>query len=564
MSVPNYPPVFYAASDAPAMGGRPRGNSAISSLLGRAGQALGAVGAPSSAAADAGMASPTTSSSLSNQSPGRSHPLSPTVPTSSFGHPHQHQSHHHYGPVSPPATASTTDNFLQLPPVSGTGTGTGTGTGAGTGLGIGHSNSSQRAVSAVVSSGYPSTYYQSQHSPARSSAPSSHAHPIQPTNYRAVSYAAPGPPSPTRGSHQPNHRALAPPDVLVPGLARQTANADTGIGTGSVPNPGAASTLAPRPMFDLPSIPTSNDDFASIPYLNSNASSTPAATSDPKDTMSQQQQPPPQYSAPQRRTTGYGDDQQQQQHHIQGPSQYQQHGHMPPRDYSSPSTGPHIKLEQAPNNPSSYQNTPAVPSVLQPGGSLARPSAVGANTAPTMQGSLPQQQDYQAPARPSLNLSHSYSRSSPAAAYDGSNPGFSPYTPTTPGAAGPSSSQFMSPTDRSYNAPGSQRNISHTPLGLADIRPRADSSLSDGMPSGLDFGTQNAPPGTSNYMSPWTTYAFDWCKWAPQGNGAGKVAIGSYLEDGHNFVSFCSREGLWRVCWKQSMGLITSILDSNP
>jgi WD repeat-containing protein 68 len=38
-------------------------------------------------------------------------------------------------------------------------------------------------------------------------------------------------------------------------------------------------------------------------------------------------------------------------------------------------------------------------------------------------------------------------------------------------------------------------------------------------------------------MAPWALYAFDWCKWAPQGNSAGKLAIGSYLEDGHNYVS---------------------------
>lgn len=258
--------------------------------------------------------------------------------------------------------------------------------------------------------------------------------------------------------------------------------------------------------------------------------------------MSQQPQQQQQYAASNRRTGGY-----EEQHHMSGPghSQYQ-HGQLSPREYSTPSAGPQIKLDQTPSNPPSYQGTPAVPSVLQPGGPIGR--GVGANTAPTlptMQGSMPpppsqqqQQQDYQTPSKPSLNLSHSYSRSSPATGgYDGPNPNYSPYTPTTPGGSVAASSQFMSPTDRGYNAPGSQRNMSHTPLGLADIRPRADSTLSDGLPSGVDFSMQNTPPGTSNYMAPWATYAFDWCKWAPQGNGAGKVAIGSYLEDGHNFVS---------------------------
>jgi DDB1- and CUL4-associated factor 7 len=209
-----------------------------------------------------------------------------------------------------------------------------------------------------------------------------------------------------------------------------------------------------------------------------------------------------------------------------------------PREYSSASN-PHIKLEQASPNaqPPQYQNTSSVPNVLQPGGMANRPPAISASTAP----SLPtmQLQDYQTPSKPpTLNLSHNYSRSSPAANYDGSS-SYLPYTPTTPGG-----SQFMSPSDHKYNAPGSQRNISNTPLGLADIRPRADSSMSDGIPGTLAYEIANAQPGTSNYLAPWPLYAFDWCRWAPQGNSSGKLAVGSYLEDGHNFV--CSGNPLSR------------------
>jgi WD repeat-containing protein 68 len=46
----------------------------------------------------------------------------------------------------------------------------------------------------------------------------------------------------------------------------------------------------------------------------------------------------------------------------------------------------------------------------------------------------------------------------------------------------------------------------------------------------------NAVPTNSNYLAPWAIYAFDWCKWPAQNHDAGKVAVGSYLEDGHNFV----------------------------
>lgn len=209
-------------------------------------------------------------------------------------------------------------------------------------------------------------------------------------------------------------------------------------------------------------------------------------------------------------------------------------GQLSPRDYSS-GGNPHIKLEQSPNPPQiqSYQSAGAVPNVLQPGGMGGRPAAISSNTSSSLS-SMQQGSDYQTPSKSnSMNL-HGYSRSSPAAPYEGGS-SYLPYAPTTPG--GSSQAQYMSPTDAKYGQSSSQRNISNTPLGLADIRPRADSNLSDGLPGTPAYELANAQPRTSNYMAPWASYAFDWCKWAPQGNGAGKVAIGSYLEDGHNFVS---------------------------
>jgi WD repeat-containing protein 68 len=44
-------------------------------------------------------------------------------------------------------------------------------------------------------------------------------------------------------------------------------------------------------------------------------------------------------------------------------------------------------------------------------------------------------------------------------------------------------------------------------------------------------------PTNSNYLAPWAVFAFDWCKYpVPHGNSAGKMAVGSYLEDPHNYV----------------------------
>ncbi|GAB1317358.1 hypothetical protein MFIFM68171_07568 [Madurella fahalii] len=243
---------------------------------------------------------------------------------------------------------------------------------------------------------------------------------------------------------------------------------------------------------------------------------------------------PPQYQPP-RRTGTYSSH--PDELHTSSSAMAHQGQQMSPRDYSAAGP-PHIKLDQASPNLSqmpNYQPTGSVPNVLQPGGLTARPSAMQSNTAPTLP--TMQQSDYQphqSQSKPnSLSLSHSYSRSSPSAPYEGGS-GYMPYTPTTPG--GSTSSQYMSPTDPKYTTSGSQRNISNTPLGLADIRPRADSSLSDGLPGTPAYELANAQSRTSNYMAPWALYAFDWCKWTPQGNSAGKVAIGSYLEDGHNFI----------------------------
>ncbi|KAK0611044.1 WD40-repeat-containing domain protein [Immersiella caudata] len=244
--------------------------------------------------------------------------------------------------------------------------------------------------------------------------------------------------------------------------------------------------------------------------------------------------PSQQQYQPARRTGAYSHN---DELHMSSPSSGMSHqGQLSPREYQATSAAPHIKLEQPPSNPpqmQSYQSAGAVPNVLQPGGMGTRPAVMSSNTAPVLPTMQQQTSEYQTPPKSNpMNLAHSYSRSSPAAPYEGGS-SYMPYTPTTPGG---SSQQYMSPGDAKYGQSSSQRNVSNTPLGLADIRPRADSNLSDGLPGTPAYELANAQPRTSNYMAPWALYAFDWCKWAPQGNGAGKLAIGSYLEDGHNFI----------------------------
>jgi len=225
-------------------------------------------------------------------------------------------------------------------------------------------------------------------------------------------------------------------------------------------------------------------------------------------------------------------------------SQHQQHQGQSPRDYAATGPPPHIKLDPVQSygqQPGALQN---VPNVLQPGGMAARQQAqLPSNAPPPTVSSMQSQSDYhsthQSPSKSaSLALTHSsYSRSSPSGYEPASSSSYMPYSPTAAGTTA-SSSQYMSPTEPKYSSSaGSQR-----PLGLADIRPRADSSLSDGLPGSSDSPLANIKPRTSQYVAPWALYAIDWCKWAPQGNSAGKLAVASYLEDGHNFVSWVNRD----------------------
>ena len=228
-----------------------------------------------------------------------------------------------------------------------------------------------------------------------------------------------------------------------------------------------------------------------------------------------------------------------------------QRGPLSPREYAS--TGPRISLEQATPEGSQYHNSGQLPGSLQPG----RPSAMSVNTAPALPTAqhLNSQDQYSTPSRSSaLGLSHNYTRSSPAAGFDGQG-GYPPFSATTPNT---DQGHFTSANNQKYTP--AQRQVSNTPLGLADIRPRADSGLADGLPGAnpYSYDGANATPTNSNYLAPWAIYAFDWCKWPAQNHDAGKLAVGSYLEDGHNFVSLLHHPDPVNVMFADIL-----ILDSN-
>jgi len=193
-----------------------------------------------------------------------------------------------------------------------------------------------------------------------------------------------------------------------------------------------------------------------------------------------------------------------------------------------------IKLE--PSTPQYPVSVPGstIPGTLQPGSS-SRPAQLGSHhTAPSLP-TLPHLSTHmqQPPlsARPmALNSAHSYSKSSPGGM---DQPKYKAFTNTPEGA------KYASPTT-GYVPQSPLGPSSYSPLGLADIRPRANTGLSDTLfsPSAMPDTDALQYPTNSNYLAPWPIYAVDWCKWPTRSNGgAGKIAIGSYLEDNHNYVS---------------------------
>ena len=213
-----------------------------------------------------------------------------------------------------------------------------------------------------------------------------------------------------------------------------------------------------------------------------------------------------------------------------------QHQYQNPPAYGGDGA-PAINLQQSTPQRSEFSNHQVannVPGALQPG-PMGRPGPLSANTAPSSIPTLPQISTQQ-PTTPSrsatLNHTHSYSRSSPAGFEQQK---YKPFNNNTP-----ENSKYASPGTSNY-VPQTPQTSSYSPLGLADIRPRADTGLSDG-PTSPGIYPQNGElqiPTNSSYIAPWAMYALDWCKWPSQqsGTSAGKIAIGSYLEDSHNFVS---------------------------
>ncbi|KAK8253920.1 WD40-repeat-containing domain protein [Phyllosticta capitalensis] len=218
--------------------------------------------------------------------------------------------------------------------------------------------------------------------------------------------------------------------------------------------------------------------------------------------------------------------------HLSSAQQQQQSLYNSPDQYTNPTSAAMADFQQLP----STNTTSQVPAPLQAG--AAQPPRPGPS-APAINTNA---QQYTLPTRSttmnssSSSAQHSYSRSSPA----GLDQKYIPFSSTAQTPEAPKYTQTPSQSSRHYQPQTPQAGAaSNSPLALTDIRPRANSNVGDDGAVGTSIFSDldNRPPGNSNYLAPWAMYAFDWCKWPAHGaNSAGKMAIGSYLEDPHNFI----------------------------
>lgn len=204
------------------------------------------------------------------------------------------------------------------------------------------------------------------------------------------------------------------------------------------------------------------------------------------------------------------------------------HSYHASQDISSAASAPGISIQQL-SPASAHHLAGTLPGALRPGASSAN-TAPG--TVPTLPQISTQHQQYTSSSRSSTaSHSHSYSRSSPAGFEQQK---YLPYINT------PESSKFPATPNNKYSSHTPHGSSAYSPLGLADIR--SESGMVDGPMSSNPYSSESnlSVPTNSNYIAPWPVYAFDWCKWPVQsqstGEPAGKMAIGSYVEDGHNFI----------------------------
>jgi len=341
-------------------------------------------------------------------------------------------------------------------------------------------------------------------------------------------------------SRSQSHSANAPvPDQPFASLVQAASQTLTGIGNpAALGGGGATNTSTSRPANNANSglrLQTSNT--VSAPGSQQNSGITPIQSGGSSTIISPDSAQPPKKSISFRLPSpdaqpGPSDSsrpqQQQQQQRLSQQEQLYQ-------DHSSSATQSHPHhLSQRPSDPIQKQQLSSQQPTAQPtytayhsanpsSNTGSRPHISSTTTAPT---ALPQASQQRSPMH----------RTNTSGGGGGGGGGYSPNAQLTPGGGGDVSS-------RKYNHPGaltptypssSQHTTSHSNSGVGNQGIGLTNSSSNSMREPQEI---SGAVGPGRWMCPYGLYAIDWCKWNPSASGGyGRVAIGSYAEDSHNYV----------------------------
>ncbi|KAA8903607.1 WD40-repeat-containing domain protein [Sphaerosporella brunnea] len=221
--------------------------------------------------------------------------------------------------------------------------------------------------------------------------------------------------------------------------------------------------------------------------------------------------------SPNTQATGSRPPQQQQQQQQQQPRQSQEL-YQSPVDIQRPGDQ---KLQLS----DSRQSYTAYHATNPSSNTGARPQISNSSTAP---GAVPQASQQQQQQRPSMHRTNT----------GGNNSGYSSNPSLATGDVG-GSRKHTHPGALTPTHPTSQHTPSHLHSAANHLSGLGLTGLSNSSNSMRDREEAVGATAPGKWMCGYGLYAIDWCKWPPStgGNsGYGRVAVGSYTEDSHNYI----------------------------
>ncbi|CCX30280.1 WD40-repeat-containing domain protein [Pyronema domesticum] len=198
-----------------------------------------------------------------------------------------------------------------------------------------------------------------------------------------------------------------------------------------------------------------------------------------------------------------------------------------PHPPSAPQSHPGSQLPNRPSDPVQVQqlarpsNSYAAYHSSNPSsGTGSRPPLTSTATAPAGVPQAPSQQ------RPGMHRTNT-----------GGNSGYSPNPSINTGGDVVGSRKYTHPGALTPTHPSSSSQYqSHQQSHLQNIGLSTLGSHSGSIREREDVLGSLGAVSPGKWMCPYGLYAIDWCKWNPTSGGSGRLAVGSYAEDSHNYI----------------------------